>query len=112
MSVTLTASSNHTETPVDLEFLGTTLAKNSVHLEEVGKFTHEVSEALHSKSSKHKFIISVTKIISPTPVKADLKFRNSVCAIWDQNKDGFYSFEVKPPETKSYMVTIFWISRF
>lgn len=110
MSIKVTASSDHTESPLAAEFVQETLKEHLSSIEDVNVFTGKLAEAFSTKSSKHKFLILVTSVAAGESVEADLKVKTSVGAIWEPKKDGYYSFEVKGEDSGKYLITVFWIS--
>lgn len=107
MTIELQASSKSPETPVSQEFLQGLISENAGLLQNSKEFILAIAEKIGVKSSKHKFLVLVTTVKHQAPVDADLSISSTVGAVWDAQKDGYFSFKVSGDEL--YLVTVYWI---
>lgn len=110
MSVKVTTSSDHTEAPIDAQFVKTTIEDQIDNIDTVDVFTEKLCAAFSTKSSKHKFLILVTRVAAAEGLQADLKLLTSIGAVWEPKKDGYITVEARPTEPTRYLVTVFWIT--
>ncbi|CAK7902516.1 hypothetical protein CAAN1_07S03180 [[Candida] anglica] len=107
MSVTVTKTSPCEESPVSAPYLQKLLedyiSNGDYDNKEIIKY---ILENIQKKSSKHKFMVQVTRIDS----KGDLNATTSFGAIWENSRDGYVSLEVQGKENSCVsMVTVYWI---
>lgn len=111
MPVTLLTSNVSKQRPVEPEFIKTTIEEEIANLEDKATFVEKVSSKLGKKSSNHKFIVLLTVLKCGQDVGTGVDIELSVGAIWEADKDGNVSFQVRQDDSeKPAIVTVFWIS--
>lgn len=110
MSIKVTVSSDHTESPIDNLFVLKTVEDQIDNIDAVNIFTEKLCAAFSTKSSKHKFLILVTRVAAANDLQSDLKLLTSVGAIWEPKKDGYITVEAILNDKGRYLITVFWIS--
>ena len=105
LSVKLLSSSKSEQRPVTAQYVTDILSSSSSF--DSSELIRRILEDVQKKSSKHKFLVNVTKITSSDD--SECSAASNFGAVWDSEKDGYYSFEVLLEEHKSTIVSIYWV---
>lgn len=107
MSVTVQASSQTKEAPVDKSFLQELIEQRVGQLDDKKSFISAITTQLSIKSSKYKFLVEVISVTSATKIDLDFTISSSVGALWDDNRDGYCTFKVVTDHI--HLVNVYWV---
>lgn len=107
MSVTIQASSKTKEAPVDELELQELITKGVDQLDDKKAFISAITTQLSLKSSKYKFLVEVIGVTSASKIDAEFTISSSVGALWDGDRDGYYSFKIETDHV--YLVNVYWV---
>lgn len=107
MSVTIQASSQTKEAPVEESFLRELIQQGAAQLHDKKEFITSITTQLSIKSSKYKFLVEVISVTAPDAIDATFTISSSIGALWDGERDGYYTFKVAAHHV--YLVTVYWI---
>lgn len=101
---------NYTETsqgPIGVDEMKLIISEESQNLADSKQTARQIAQRLSTKSSKHKFLVLVTKIDRESEIDVDLNIQSVIGAVWDEQKDGYWSFRVDDYSTN--LITVYWI---
>lgn len=105
LEIKLVSSSKSDKRPVTAEFITDILANNSLF--DSNELIRKILESVQKKSSKHKFLVNITKISSSD--ESECTAGSNFGAAWDNASDGYFTFELQPKEHQSIIVSVYWI---
>ncbi|GEQ67113.1 hypothetical protein JCM33374_g776 [Metschnikowia sp. JCM 33374] len=107
MSIKILNATETSQSPIGAEDLKLMISEQIQTLNDSKQAARNIAQKLSTKSSKHKFLVSVTKIDSEPEVDADVNISSVVSAVWDEQKDGYWSFRVD--DASIHLITVYWI---
>lgn len=108
MSVHILNASDQRQGPIGAEELKTIIEKEITDWLDIKVVPQNVAHKLSNISSKHKFLVLVTRIDQNSEIDSDMSIKSVLGTVWDDQKDGFWSLRVDD-EASIHLVTVYWI---
>lgn len=121
-SIVQNANSDSQEAPVSLDFFENLINEYKGSIKDSAEVINYLLTKLQEKSSKHKFLVEITQILSDKSIHVGLNISSKIGTLWNQEKDGYISFiielkdqsdteskEKKSENTDIIVVTVIWI---
>ena len=107
MSVQILNLSDTCLGPISAEELKSIFLGEVQNLNESKEAARHIAQKLSTKSSKHKFLVLVTRIDLEPEVSNDVSIQSVIGAVWDEKKDGYWAFRVD--DELIHLITVYWI---